>query len=56
MGWIPVALVTVLIVVIAIAMRRRHASPDSYADIETGTVSESWLAEQRGNKSDRLSP
>ena len=53
MGWIPFALVIVVIVVLAIAMQRRRVSPDSYADIEAGTVSESWLAEQRGHKNDR---
>jgi hypothetical protein len=38
----------------AIARRGRHVSAESSADIDTGSVSESWLAEQRGNKNDRL--
>ena len=52
MGWVPFALVSVVIAVPAIAVRRRHISPDSDAGIEAGAVSETWLEQQRGNKND----
>jgi len=55
MVWLQLALVVGVIGVIAVAMRRGRVSPGAYADIDVGTVSESWLAEQRGGKSDRLS-
>ena len=51
MVWLYVALVVVgLMVAVAIAMGRRPVKPDPYADIDVGTVSEHWLAEQRGSK------
>jgi hypothetical protein len=50
MAWLQLALVVGPMGVAAIAMRRRRDPPDAYADIDVGTVSENWLAEQRGRK------
>lgn len=52
MGWI-LGLVIVVLGVIATVVRRQHISRDANAGIDTATVSESWLAEQRGHKDDR---
>ena len=50
MVWLQLALVIALMGALAIAMRRRQVNPGDYADIDVGTVSENWLAEQRGRK------
>ena len=60
MEWLQLALVVglVVLVVLAVATRRpRRVSADSYTDldIDVGTVSESWLTEHRGDRTDRLS-
>jgi hypothetical protein len=58
MVWLQLALVVGLLGVLAVSMRRRRSvSPDSYTDIDidVGTVSEGWLAEQRGSRTDRSS-
>ena len=57
MDWLRLALVVGLVgvIVIAIAMRHRRVTPQSDRDIDVGTVSEGWLAEQRGSRTDRLS-
>jgi hypothetical protein len=56
MAWLQLALVVALLGVFAIIIRRLHrASPDSCTEIDVGTISESWLAEQRGSRKDRLS-
>jgi hypothetical protein len=56
MAWLQLALVLELLGAVAVAMRRVHSvSPNSYPDIDVGTVSENWLAQQRGNRNDRLS-
>jgi hypothetical protein len=51
MMWVQIAIVVGLLGVIAVAaLRRRRVPPDVYADIDTGSVSENWLAEERGRK------
>jgi hypothetical protein len=55
MAWLRLALVVGLVGVIVIAMRRRRVAPQSDRDIDVGTVTEGWLAEQRGSRTDRLS-
>jgi hypothetical protein len=56
MIWLRLALVVGLVGVIAIAMRRRRLAPHADPDIDVGTVSEGWLAEQRGSRTNGLSP
>jgi hypothetical protein len=51
MAWVRLALAVALVAVIVVATRRRLFSPHSDSNIDVGPVSESWLAEQRGNKS-----
>lgn len=61
MEWLQLALVVGLLVVVGVlaaaSRRPRGVSPDSYTDldIDVGTVSESWLTEHRGDRTDRLS-
>jgi hypothetical protein len=55
MAWLQFAIVIGFLGVLAVAMRRFRASPNSDPDIDVGTLSESWLAEQRGSRTDRLS-
>jgi hypothetical protein len=56
MAWLQFAIVIGFLGVLAVAMRRFRASPNSEPpDIDVGTLSESWLAEQRGTRTDRLS-
>ena len=51
MSWLPLALIVGLLGALAVAVRRRHrVSSDEEDQIDVGTVSESWLAEQRGKK------
>jgi hypothetical protein len=50
MIWLQLALIVGLLGVLAVAMRRRRVSLDPYPGIDVGTVSERWLAEQRGRK------
>jgi hypothetical protein len=53
MLWLLLAFVVGLIGVFAAKMRRRHrVSSDCLSDIDIGSVSETWLAEQRGSKRD----
>jgi len=52
MLWVVLALVVGVVGGIAATMRRYHVSSDSASEIDVGTVSESWLAEQRGSKRD----
>jgi hypothetical protein len=54
MAWFQLALVVGLLGVLAVAMRRLRVSPNADSDIDVGTVSESWLAEQRASRTDRL--
>jgi hypothetical protein len=55
MVWLQLALVVGLVGLLAVATRRLRVSPNSDPDIDVGTVSEGWLAEQRGSRTDRLS-
>jgi hypothetical protein len=56
MVWLQLALVVGLMGALAAALRRLHSvPPDSHSNIDVGTVSEGWLAEQRGSRTDRLS-
>jgi hypothetical protein len=55
MAWLQLTLVVALLGVLAIAMRRLRVSANSDSDIDAGTVSESWLAAQRGSRADRFS-
>jgi hypothetical protein len=50
MDWLQLALVVGLLGVVAVAMRRLLVSPNAQPDIDVGTLSESWLAEQRGSR------
>jgi hypothetical protein len=52
MLWVLLALVVGVVGGIAVAMRRYYVSSDFASEIDAGTVSDSWLAEQRGNKPD----
>jgi hypothetical protein len=55
MAWLQLALIVGLVRILAIAMRRRNASTRAHPGIDAGAVSESWLAQQRGSRTDRLS-
>lgn len=56
MLWLQLAVVVGLAGVLAAAVLRRHrVHSDSPHDIDVGTVSEGWLAEQRGSRTDRVS-
>ena len=49
MVWLQLALVVGLLGLLAVTMRRLHrVTPAPKPDIDVGTLSESWLAEQRG--------
>jgi hypothetical protein len=50
MLWLHLVFVLGLMGAVAIVMRRRHAKPGAYADVDVGTVSENWLAEQRASE------
>ena len=55
---LQLAFVVALVGVLAVAVRRlRGVAMDPYPDpdIDVGTVSEGWLAEQRGSRTDRVS-
>lgn len=51
MIWLPL-LALGLVATLARMMRGRYRSGNSDAEIDVGSVSESWLAEQRGSKRD----